>query len=83
MSHKGPWALLKWVNDYGPIFKFAVAPYGVGVVLSDPDTIARVTRKTGSRLLANAVQYGLSRPFDNAAHLLFVTHLLRALCASL
>lgn len=48
LSPKGPWALLKWAHDYGPIFKVAFAPYGVGVVLSDPATIARVTRKTGT-----------------------------------
>lgn len=43
---KAPWVMLKWVNAYGPLFKMQFIDH-LGVVLTDPDSIARVTRKSG------------------------------------
>jgi hypothetical protein len=46
MGDKGPWAFVRWTEAYGPIFKLQFLD-SFGVVLTDPNTIARVTRKTG------------------------------------
>jgi hypothetical protein len=46
MGAKGPWAFVRWTEAYGPIFKLQFLD-AFGVVLTDPDAIARVTRKTG------------------------------------
>jgi hypothetical protein len=45
MGPKGPWTLVKWTKAFGPLFKIQFADY-FGVVLTDPESIARVTRKT-------------------------------------
>lgn len=58
LSPKGPWSFLDWSNKYGRIFKVQFAN-GLGVVLSDPSTILRITRKTGNTRLQCAAAQGL------------------------
>lgn len=48
MGAKGPWAFLKWANAYGPVFKMQFMD-SFSIVLTDYESIMRVTRKT-SRL---------------------------------
>lgn len=43
---KGVWRLSAFAAEYGPIYKLQMLD-GVHVVLTDPDTCARVSRKTG------------------------------------
>eukprot|EP00878_Enallax_costatus_P014325 GHUV01014984.1.p1 GENE.GHUV01014984.1~~GHUV01014984.1.p1 ORF type:complete len:220 (+),score=33.31 GHUV01014984.1:428-1087(+) len=45
-SGVGPWKLTELVNEYGPVVKLHVLDK-VTVVLTDPDTMGRVLRKTG------------------------------------
>lgn len=49
MGDKGAWSMVKWTEAYGPIFKLQFLD-AFTVVLTDPDTIARVTRKTGEAM---------------------------------
>lgn len=45
---KGPWSFLQWTAEFGPLYKLQLVDAFV-VVLTDPDTIARITKKTGAR----------------------------------
>jgi hypothetical protein len=47
LGPKSPWNIANWVNAFGPVVKVQLMDE-FGVVLTDPDTIARVTRKTGT-----------------------------------
>ena len=48
MGSRGPWKLLEWTNTYGPIYKLQFLDIFT-VVLTDPDTIAHITRTRGGR----------------------------------
>lgn len=41
-----PWVLLNWANTFGPLYKLQFMDYFT-VVVTDPDTIASATHKTG------------------------------------
>lgn len=47
MGPKGPWAFIKWTETYGALYKLQFLDV-FAVVLTDPDTIARITKKTGA-----------------------------------
>lgn len=49
MGPKGPFAMARWMQTYGSMYKLLFLDEFV-VVLLDPEAIARVTRKTGKRL---------------------------------
>lgn len=46
MGPKGPFTFLKWAEEYGDIYKVQFMD-SIAVVLTNPDTIARIARKTG------------------------------------
>jgi hypothetical protein len=46
MGPKGPFTFLKWAEEYGDIFRVQFMDT-VAVVLTNPDAIARISKKTG------------------------------------
>jgi hypothetical protein len=46
MGPKGPFTFLKWAEEYGDIYKVQFTD-SIAVVLTNPDTIASISRKTG------------------------------------
>lgn len=46
MGPKGPFTFLKWAEEYGDIYKVQFMD-SIAVVLTNPDTIASISRKTG------------------------------------
>lgn len=44
---KGVWVLAEWGNAYGPLYKLHFLDEFV-LCITDPDTIARITRRTGA-----------------------------------
>jgi hypothetical protein len=46
MGPKGPFTFLKWAEEYGGIFRVQFMD-SVGIVLTNPDAIARISKKTG------------------------------------
>jgi hypothetical protein len=47
LGPKSPWNIANWVNMHGPVVKVQLLD-DFGVVLTDPDSIACITRKTGA-----------------------------------
>ena len=43
---KGVWQMAAWANAYGPLYKMQFLDQFT-LVLTDPDAIARITRRTG------------------------------------
>jgi hypothetical protein len=46
MGPKGPFTFLKWAEEYGDIYKVQFMD-SIAVVLTNPDAIASISRKTG------------------------------------
>lgn len=46
MGPKGPFTFLKWADQYGDLYKVQFMN-SFSVVLTNPDTVARITKKTG------------------------------------
>jgi cytochrome P450 len=46
MGSRGPWSLSRLTATYGPIYKLQLLDT-LQIVLTDPETISRVVRKTG------------------------------------
>lgn len=57
---KGPWTMAQWQKTYGKIYKIQLVDT-FSVVLSDPDTIARITRKTGAQCVVVEATFGCER----------------------
>jgi cytochrome P450 len=55
MGAKGVWNIAAMAEKYGPLFKMQLMQ-SVVVVLSDPQTISRVARKTGAQQTASQPQ---------------------------
>jgi len=54
-----PWVLLNWANTFGPLYKLQFMD-SFTVVITDPDTIASATHKTGMLTLLQS-HLGLDR----------------------
>lgn len=66
LGPKGPWVFADWVNKYGPVVKVQVLD-SFAVILTDPGTIMRITRKTGvvavQRCMSHPVWWDACHPF--------------------
>lgn len=49
MAIRGAWDVVAWANKYGPLFKVQFLNTTT-VVLTDPDAVARLTKRTGETL---------------------------------
>jgi hypothetical protein len=61
MGPKGPWTVLYWANAFGPVFKMQFMD-SFAIVLTDHESIMRVTRKT-SEPGSHAVQVSALQAF--------------------
>jgi hypothetical protein len=46
LGPKGIWSLVEWARTYGPVYKLQMLD-GFAVVVTDPEAIARITKRTG------------------------------------